>query len=97
MLLRGGRAWIDNSAAERVMSPIALGRRNWTFAGSYLGERAAAIYSFIETAKLQGVDPEAYLRYVLERIASHPVNRVRELLLWNFVGIRHRFDQRRAA
>ena len=98
MILRDGRACIDNSAAERAMRPIALGRRNWTFAGSDLGgERAAAIYSLIETAKLHGLDPEAYLRHVLERIASHPVNRVHELLPWNVVGIRHRLDQRRAA
>jgi transposase len=63
------------------MRPIALGRRNWTFAGSDTrGERAAAIYRLIETAKLHGLDPEAYLRHVLERIASHPLNRVNELL-----------------
>ena len=80
------------------MRPIALGRRNRTFAGSDTGgERAAAIYSLIETAKLHGLDPEAYLRHVLERIASHPVNRVHELLPWNAIGIRPRLDQRLAA
>ena len=66
LILRDGRACIDNSAAERAMRPIALGRRNWTFAGSDAGgERAAAIYSLIETAKLHGLDPEAYFRHVL--------------------------------
>ena len=62
-----------------------LGRKNWLFAGSDAGgERAAAIYSLIETAKLNGLDPEAYLYAVLDCIADHPVNRVAELLPWNF-------------
>lgn len=98
LILRDGRACIDNSAAERAMRPIAVGRRNWTFAGSDSGgERAAAIYSLIETAKLHGLDPEAYLRRVVERIADHPVNRVAELLPWNLANIRPRLDQRLAA
>lgn len=98
LILRDGRACIDNSAAERAMRPIALGRRNWTFAGSDAGgERAAAIYSLIETAKLHGIDPEEYLRHVIERIADHPVNRVDELLPWNLTNIQARLDQRRAA
>jgi transposase len=81
LIPRDGRACIDNSAAERAMRPIALGRRNWTFAGSDTGgERAVAIYSLITTAKLHGLDPEAHLRHVLKRIASHPVNHVHELL-----------------
>ena len=89
LILRDGRACIDNSAAERAMRPIALGRRNWTFAGSDAGgERAAAIYSLIETAKLHGFDPEAYLPHVIEQIADHPVNRVHELLPWNLTDIR---------
>ncbi len=64
---------------------MALGRKNWLFAGSDKGgERAAAILSLIETAKLNGLDPEAYLRVVLTRIADHPINKVDELLLpWN--------------
>jgi transposase len=98
LILRDGRACTDNSAAERAMRPIALGRRNWTFAGSDAGgERAAATYSLIETAKLNGLDPEAYLRHVIDRIADHPVNRVAELLPWNITGIPPRLDQRNAA
>ena len=98
LILRDGRACIDNSAAERAMRPIAVGRRNWTFAGSDAGgERAAAIYSLIETAKLHGLDPQAYLRHVLERIADHPVSRVAELLPWNTIAIHPRLDQRLAA
>lgn len=63
---------------------MALGRKNWLFAGSDKGgERAAAILSLIETAKLNGLDPEAYLRDVLTRIADHPINRIEELLPWN--------------
>ena len=74
-----------------------LGRKNWLFAGSDAGrERAATIYSLIETAKLHGLDPEDYLRQVLERIADHPVKRVHELLPWNLTGVRARLDQRDA-
>jgi hypothetical protein len=63
---------------------VALGRKNYLFMGSDAGgERAAAIYSLVETAKLNGLDPEAYLREVLERIADHPINRIDELLPWN--------------
>ena len=91
LFLRDGRACIDNSAAERAIRPITLGRRNWTFAGSDAGgERAAAIYSLIETAKMNGLDPENYLRRTIERIADHPVNRVAELLPWNLTETRPR-------
>jgi transposase len=77
---------IDNNAAERSLRAIALGRKNYLFAGSDAGgERAAIIYSLLGTAKLNGIDPEGYLRYVLEHIAEHPINRVDELLLWNIV------------
>ena len=98
LVLRDGRVCLDNNAAERAMRPIPLGRKNWLFAGSDAGgERAAAIYSLTETAKLNGLDPEDYLRQVLERIADHPVKRVHELLPWNLAQVRARLDQRDAA
>ncbi len=79
-----GTIEIDNNAAERAIRPIALGRKNWLFAGSDKGgERAAAILSLIESAKINGIDPEAYLRTVLSRIADHPINRIADLLPWN--------------
>jgi transposase len=78
-----GRLEMTNNAAERAIRPLALGRKNWIFAGSDAGgERAAAIYTLIETAKLNGLDPEAYLANVLGRIAAHPINRIGDLLPW---------------
>jgi transposase len=83
-----GRIEIDNNAAERALRAVALGRKNYLFCGSDAGgERAAAMYSLIGTAKLNNMDPEAYLCYVLERIAEHPINRIDELLPWNVAEV----------
>jgi len=83
-----GRIEIDNSAAERALRGVALGRRNYLFAGADSGgERAAAMYSLIGTARLNGVEPEAYLRHVLTHIAEHPINRIDELLPWNVASL----------
>jgi hypothetical protein len=78
-----GRLEIDNLPVERALRGVAIGRRNYLFAGAdSSSERAAAIYSLIGTAKLNNLDPECYLRYILTRVADHPVNRVDELLPW---------------
>ena len=75
---------IDNSSAERALRAVALGRRNYLFAGADSGgHRAAAIYSLVGSAKLNGIDPKLYLREVITRIAQHPINRIGELLPWN--------------
>ena len=85
--LDDGRIEIDNNAAERSLRVVALGRKNYLFAGSDAGgECAAAIYSVIGTAKLNGLDPEAYLRRILERLPDHPINRIAELLPWNLAA-----------
>ena len=84
--INDGRLDIDNSAAERALRAVALGRKNFLFVGSDAGgERAAAIYSLIGSAKLNGLDPELYLRTVLAQIADHPVSRIDDLLPWNLV------------
>ena len=83
--LDDGRIGLSNNAAERALRRIALGRRSWLFAGSDRGgERAAAIYTLIATAKLNGVDPQAWLADVLRRIADHPASRLDELLPWHW-------------
>lgn len=75
---------IDNNPVERAMRPLALGRKNWLFAGTDTGgERVAAIYSLIGTAKLNSLHPEVYLRHVIGCLADDAVNRVDELLPWN--------------
>jgi transposase len=90
-----GRLEIDNNAAERALRTVALGRKNYLFAGSDAGgDRAAAIYSLIGSAKLNGFDPELYLRTVLARIADHPVRRIEELLPWNLaLALQHPASQ----
>src|SRR5205814_9131692 len=82
-----GRIEIDNNAAERSLRAVALGRKNYLFAGSDSGgERAAAVHSPTGTANLNRLDPEAYLREVLTRIADHPISRIEELLPWKIVA-----------
>ena len=74
-----------NNAAERGLRGVALGRKSWLFCGSDRGgRRAAAMYSLIVTAKMNGVDPQAWLADVLLRIAGHPAHRLDELLPWNW-------------
>jgi transposase len=83
--LDDGRLCMSNNAAERELRAIAVGRRNWTFAGSDEGaRRAAAIYTLIATAKLNDVDPQAWLADVLARLPDHPAKRIHELLPWNW-------------
>jgi transposase len=79
-----GRIEIDNNAAERSLRCVAIGRKNYLFVGSDAGgDSAAAMYSLLGTAKLNGHNPEAFLREVLERIADHPITRINELLPWH--------------
>jgi len=85
LFLEDGRVAIDNNAAERGMRPIGVGRRNWLFAGSDTGgETLARAMTIIETAKMNGLDPQAYLADILDRIHDHKVNRLAELLPWNW-------------
>jgi transposase len=78
---------IDNSAAERALRAVAIGRKNYLFMGADSGgQRAASLYSLIGTAKLNGLDPAFYLRTVLATIAEHPINRIQELLPWNIAA-----------
>ena len=83
--LDDGRLCMSNNAAERELRAVAVGRRNWTFAGSDDGgRRAAAIYTLIATAKLNDIDPQAWLADVLARLPDHPARRIHELLPWNW-------------
>jgi hypothetical protein len=78
---------IDNNSAERAMKPIALGRKNYLFVGSEGGGKSAAVaYTLIQTAKLNGVDPQAWLTDVLSRIAEHKITKLDELLPWRFAA-----------
>lgn len=82
--LDNGRVCLTNNAAERALRCVALGRKSWLFCGSDRGgQRAAIMYSLIGTAKLNDVDPQAWLADVLARIAGHPATRLDELLPWN--------------
>ena len=92
--LDDGRICLSNNAAERALRGIALGRKSWLFAGSDRGgRRAAAMYSIIVTAKMNDVDPQAWLTDVLTRIAEHPVHRLDELLPWNWRPLQTRARQ----
>ena len=83
--LHDGRICLNNNAAERALRGIALGRKSWLFAGSDRGgERAAVILTLIQTAKLNDVDPQAWLADVLARIADHKINDLAALLPWNW-------------
>ena len=78
---------LDNNTAERSMRGIAIGRKNYIFIGSERGGKSAAvIYTLIETAKINSVDPQAWLTDTLSRIADHKINRIDELLPWNYQG-----------
>ena len=87
--LEDGRVCLTNNAAERALRGIALGRRNWTFAGSQRGaDRAAVMLTLITTCRLNDVDPKAWLADVLARIADLPVARLHELLPWEWKRLR---------
>lgn len=90
-----GTAEIDNNIAERSIRGIAVGRKNWLFAGSKAGgERAAAIYSVIETCKLNGIEPQAYIAETLEKIAGNwPASRWDELMPWNWAAADTKISQ----
>lgn len=80
-----GRLEMTNDAAERAIRPLTLGRRNWTFLGSDTGgERAAVLYTLIQTCKLNGINPEVHLADLIGRVGEHPVHRIDELLPWNW-------------
>ena len=85
--LENGCLELDNNTAERAMKPVAIGRKNWMFAGSEGGGKAMAIaFTLVETAKLNGVDPQAWLTWVLGQIADHKINRLEELMPWRYAA-----------
>jgi transposase len=85
--LDNGALELDNNSAERAMKPVAIGRKNWMFAGSEGGGKAMAIaFTLIETAKMNGVDPQAWLSWVLGRIADHKINRLDQLMPWSYAA-----------
>jgi len=88
LFLSDGRVAIDNNPAERALRPIGIGRKNWLFAGADTGaETLARAMTVIETAKLNGLDPQAYLADILDRIHDHKINRLDELLPWNWAPL----------
>ena len=88
LFLDDGRVAIDNNAAERAVRPICLGKKNWLFAGSETGaETLARAMTLIESAKMNGLDPQAYITDLLNRIHDHKINRIDELLPWNWVPL----------
>ncbi len=85
--LDNGFLELDNNPCERAVKPVSIGRKNWMFAGSERGGKAMAIaFPLIETAKLNGGDPQAWLTDVLSRIADHKINRIDELLPWRYAA-----------
>ena len=83
--LSNGHLELDNNTAERAVKPVAIGRKNWMFTGSEGGGKAMAIaFTLIETAKLNKVDPQGWLTWVLAQIADHKINRIDELLPWKW-------------
>jgi hypothetical protein len=88
LFLDDGRVAIDNNAAERAVRPICLGKKNWLFAGSEAGaETLARAMTLIESAKMNGLDPQAYITDLLNRIHDHKINRIDELLAWNWAPL----------
>jgi len=88
LFLEDGRVAIDNNPAERALRPIGIGRKNWLFAGADTGaETLARAMTVVETAKLNGLDPQAYLADILDRIHDHKINRLDELLPWNWLPV----------
>jgi transposase len=85
--LDNGFLELDNNICERAVKPVALGRKNWMFAGSERGGKAMAIaFTLIETAKLNGIDPQAWLTDVLSRITDHKITKLDELMPWRYAA-----------